>query len=202
MPIQHNLPHAPATLRNREPIRSVLDFYLQTCSTVLEIASGTGEHIAWLAPQYPHVQWQPSDINDEALAVINAYNIQNPSVLPAVALDTQQDTWPLSIRAELISCVNMTHISAIESTFGLFEHGLSYIKPNGLLYLYGPFNKNKQFTSEGNRAFHISLQQQNPDWGLRNIEDLIQFAENAGWSLIKLIDMPANNMSVIFQAKP
>ena len=155
--------------------------------------------MAWFAPQYPHVSWQPSDINTHALAVINAYNQENTNVHPAVVLDTQAPDWRLSAAADLICCINMTHISPFESTLGLFKHAQNHIAQAGLLYLYGPFNRDQKFTSEGNAAFHASLQAQNPSWGLRDIEEIIHVAELEGWRLLQRMDMPANNMSVLFQ---
>ena len=200
MPIQQNLPHAPATARNREPIRSVLDSHLKKAHHVLEIASGTGEHIAWLAPQYPNTIWQPSDVNPDVLPIIDAYNQKHALVRQAVRLDTQASEWPVTEKVDLIMCVNMTHISSFESTVGLLNHGITHIKPNGILLVYGPFNQNNQFTSAGNEAFHHSLRGQNPKWGLRDIEAVIQIAEEAGWYLIQIVDMPANNKSILFQA--
>ena len=202
MPIQQNLPHAPATVRNRIPIRSVLDPYLKKARCVLEIASGTGEHIAWLAPQYPNIKWHPSDICPDTLPTINAYNQNNDNVLPALELNTQSSKWPISERFDLITCINMTHISDFKSTLCLFKNSVQYIEPTGVLYFYGPFNKANQFTSPGNEAFHMSLKQQNPQWGLRDVETIIHSAEESGWALIQHIDMPANNMSLFFQLNP
>ena len=96
----------------------------------------------------------------------------------------------------------MAHISDFKSTLCLFKNSVQYIEPNGVLYFYGPFNKANQFTSPGNEAFHMSLKQQNPQWGLRDVETIIHSAEESGWALIQHIDMPANNMSLFFQLNP
>lgn len=194
----HDLPHAPATSRNREPIRTILHPWLQQSNLVLEIASGTGEHTAWLAPQYPNLQWLPSDRAIRNLPTIDAYNANNPNVHSAIQLDVTETHWPTVTSFDLIFCVNMLHISPWEATLGLFTNARSKISDTGVLYIYGPFNKNGEFTSNGNRQFHHSLQAQNPQWGIRHMEEVIQVAESSGWIHQYNTDMPANNMSFVF----
>ena len=191
-----NLPHAPATVRNREPIFSVLKEYIQTKNALLEIASGTGEHAAWLAPQWSHIQWQPSDAQSRALSIIDAYNSNNNNVLPAIQLDVLEQ-WP-NRKYDVILCINMIHISPWSCCLALLQNAAKHLNPDGILYLYGPYKKNGQHTAISNDHFDHSLRQQNSNWGIRDLEEVLKEATQCGLSFQECIAMPANNFSLIF----
>lgn len=197
----NDLPHAPATRRNREPIRSILSPLLQEVESVLEIASGTGEHVAWLANQFSDVSWCPSDVDAKKLGVIDAYNYENANVSPARLIDASEP-WRLERPVDLVMCINMAHIAPWNATVGLFSNSHPNTTKEGKIYVYGPFNQNGQFTSEGNEQFHCGLKSQNPEWGIRDVESVIDIAKATGWTLYSAFEMPANNKSLIFSKAP
>ena len=191
--------HAPATLRNREAILAVLREALPSSGLVLEVASGSGEHAAYFAAALPGLDWQPSDPNPAALASIEAWRseAQLPNLHPPVRLDAAA-AWPVS-KADAILCINMTHISPWEATLGLMDGAGKTLRAGGLLYLYGPFLRDEVETAPSNLAFNASLKARDAHWGLRRVEDVIAAAEGQGLTLDQLVEMPANNLSLLFR---
>ena len=191
--------HAPATLRNREAILAVLREALPSSGLVLEVASGSGEHAAYFAAALPGLDWQPSDPNPAALASIEAWRseAQLPNLHPPVRLDAAA-AWPVS-KADAILCINMTHISPWEATLGLMDGAGKTLRAGGLLYLYGPFIRDEVETAPSNLAFNASLKARDAHWGLRRVEDVIAAAEGQGLTLDQLVEMPANNLSLLFR---
>jgi SAM-dependent methyltransferase len=192
--------HAPASKRNRAAIADVLRGILPAKGIVLEIASGTGEHIIHFADIFPHLSWQPSDPDPVALASIAAWsaegshsNLQSPMQIDASA------TWPVD-RADCIICINMVHISPWAATLGLLRNAGRILPPGGILYLYGPYRRRDVPTAPSNDEFDESLRARNPDWGLRYVEDVVAEASTVGLSLEQVIHMPANNLSLIFRS--
>lgn len=190
---------APATERNREPIREVLARELPQRGIVLEIASGTGEHAIYMAKAFPSISWQPSDTDPLALASITGWRDETglPNVLPALALDVTRD-WPLQ-RADAIVCINMVHIAPWEATLGLFTGAERVLSPGALLYLYGPYRFDGTFTAESNAAFDRTLRARDPRCGVRDLGDLQTAAAAHGFGLAAIIEMPANNHSLVFR---
>lgn len=192
--------HAPATARNRGPILEVLGSILPACGLVLEVASGTGEHAVHFAKALPGLTWQPSDPSLEARMSIAAWSAteETANVLPPLALDATSNDWPIDIAAAII-CINMTHISPWASTEGLMA-GAGRILPLGSpLYLYGPFRRFATPLEPSNAAFDEQLRGRDPGWGLRNLGAVRACAAAHGLSLDQTIDMPANNLSLIFR---
>jgi len=190
--------HAPATARNREPILDVLRRVLPESGTVLEIASGTGEHAVFMAERLPHLTWQPSDVDSEALASIDAWrraaalpNLRGPLAVDAMAADWGIDS------VDAIVCINMVHISPWAATEGLVRGASRLLAPSSPLYLYGPYRIDGRPTAPSNEAFDASLRTRNPAWGVRNVAEVQQCAEASGFVLSEVIDMPANNFSVV-----
>jgi Protein of unknown function (DUF938) len=204
---------APATQRNREPILAVLQQVLPQQGVVLEIASGTGEHAVFLAPQLFPRYWLPSDAMPEALDSIQAWQHHQPAerLLPAIALDMSHPHWlntaNTAIAAltleEISLCaivnINMIHISPWSATLGLMAGAEALLPKGGVLYLYGPYLQNGVPTAPSNEAFDRSLRSSNPEWGIRNLEDVVAAAAKHGLHLQNIITMPANNLSVIFE---
>jgi hypothetical protein len=188
--------HAPATARNREPIREVLARVLPTgpC-TIVELASGSGEHAAFLASALPHVTWQPTDIDADARASIDAWCEGLPNVRAAIAVDASAATWPIA-RADALVCINMIHIAPWAATLGLFANPLRV----PLIYLYGPYIVDGE-TAPSNRAFDDSLRARDPGWGVRELRDVEAAATERGYALRETVAMPANNLSVIFERR-
>ena len=193
--------HAPATERNRDAILAVLRDELPSSGLVLEVASGSGQHVVHFAAALPALDWQPSDPDPAALASIESWRQEAglPNVRPPLRLDASAD-WPVE-RADAILCVNMVHISPWEATLGLMKGAGAVLPSGGLLYLYGPYLRENVETAPSNLAFDASLKARDPQWGLRRVEDVIAAAEGEGLVLRRLLEMPANNLSLIFRRR-
>jgi len=192
--------HAPATVRNRDAIADVLEAVLPPSGTVLEVASGTGEHIVHFANRFPQLVWQPSDYADVSLPSIAAWVAEAgvPNVRPAVPLDAASKDWPVQ-QADAILCINMIHIAPWAATIGLMA-GAGRLLPTGApLYLYGPYLRDGVEPAPSNLAFDQSLKDRDPDWGLRDLSAVTARAAGQGLVLARVIEMPANNLSVIFR---
>jgi len=187
---------APATERNREPIRDVLARELPAAGTVLEIASGSGEHAVYFAAQFPQVQWQPTDPDPTALASIAAWRADAglPNLLAPLALDVM-GAWPIE-RADAIVCINMVHIAPWEATVALFAGAARVLAPGALLYLYGPYRFGGQ-TAPSNEEFERWLAARDPRFGVRDLRDLERAA--VGFALRGVVAMPANNHSLVLR---
>jgi SAM-dependent methyltransferase len=193
---------APATVRNREAIVAVLRDVLPDRGTVLEIASGTGEHIVHFARAFPHLHWQPSDYDAAGLASIAAWSAESGlgNILPPVGIDASAMDWPVA-EADAVLCINMIHIAPWSATEGLMAGAGRLLSTGGVLYLYGPYREASVPTAESNEAFDASLKLRNPLWGLRQLEDVTALALQYGLALERRIAMPANNLSLVFRQK-
>jgi SAM-dependent methyltransferase len=190
---------APATERNRGPIREVLARVLPATGTVLEIASGSGEHAVAFAQAFPALTWQPSDPDPAALASIAAWRAEAalPNLAEPIELDVTR-TWP-ELEPAAIVCINMVHISPWESTLALFVNAGWILAPGALLYLYGPYRFSGAFTSESNAEFDRSLRARDARWGVRDVDELVAAARASELELVETVVMPANNHSLIFR---
>ena len=194
--------HAPATSRNRDPIAAVLREVLPATGTVLEVASGSGEHAAYFARLFPHLQWQPSDAEPEAIASIEAWAADSgaANLLPPILLDAASERWPLE-QADAILCVNMVHISPWAATVGLMR-GAGLLLPAGApLMLYGPYRRGEMPTAPSNEAFDADLRRRDPGWGLRVLEDVSAEGEAKGLALERVVEMPANNLTLVYRRR-
>lgn len=191
--------HAPAASRNRAPIREVLARELPGSGTVLEIASGTGEHAVAFAAAFPGVTWQPSDRDEAALESIAAWREEAglPNLAAPIRLDVTGD-WPIE-RVDAIVCINMVHISPWESALALFGNAGRLLAPGALLFLYGPYRFHGEFTAPSNAAFDQSLRARDPRWGVRDVDDLTAAAAPHGLLLRDTVALPANNHALIFR---
>ncbi len=193
--------HAPATLRNREPILAVLQRVLPQKGLVLETNSGSGEHAVFLAPRLAPRAWQPSDIDDDARASIAAFVEESDAanLLPPLKLDVTWHEWPIREAAAIVS-INMIHIAPWKACLGLLEGAARYLaEPDGILYFYGPFTRNGEHTAPSNAAFDSGLRAQNPYWGVRDLDVVATEATARGFALAEVVEMPSNNLSVIFR---
>ena len=196
----------PATGRNQEVILDVLKEALPKSGAVLEVASGSGQHITYFAQQIPQLKWQPSDIEAAARASIDAWRNEmgvTEAVHTPIDLDARVDIWSLGHIKDLnaIMSINMIHISAWEACLGLLKNASRLLPAGGVLYLYGPFKVGGFHIAPSNAEFDLSLQSQNPSWGVRNLDDVAEEALKQNFQLMKTIRMPANNFSVIFHKK-
>ena len=198
--------YAPATDRNRKHILAVLKDCLPNHGTLLEIASGSGQHAIYFMENMPGHYWQPSDPDLASRNSINAWwwEVQLNNILPPLDIRTDDDVWPVETVApplpiSAIVCINMIHIAPWTATIGLMKGAERILPKDGILYLYGPYRIDGAHTAPSNELFDISLRSRNPDWGVRDLEEVTKLAESHGLSLIKTVTMPANNLSVIFQ---
>jgi len=189
--------------RNREPILAVLRRCLPVSGLVLEIASGTGQHVAHFAAALPMLKWQPSDPNPAARDSVIAWCSQGDlsNVLPPIDLDVRRQPWPMSSVDAVVS-INMIHIAPWSATRALFEGARHVTAAGAVLFLYGPFRQRDHPTAPSNEQFDASLREQDPDWGLRDLETVIDVAAAAGFAQTEVVDMPANNLSVVFRRLP
>jgi hypothetical protein len=192
--------HAPATLRNRDAIAAVLTNWLPPQGTVLEVASGSGEHVVHFAAAFPHLDWLPSDPDPAGLASIAAWvdEAGRANVAPPLALDAAAAAWPVD-RADAVLCINMVHISPWEATVGLFAGAARLLARGAPLILYGPYVEADVPTAESNAAFDASLRARDPGWGLRDIADIKRVAADGGFAFSERRAMPANNLMLLFR---
>ena len=192
---------SPATARNREPILEVLRRALPREGRVLEIASGAGEHAAYLAPFFPHLQWQPTDADPAAMNSIRAWRAatEAPNLLEPMVLDvTDPADWPEDLY-EAVVCINMIHISPWVAAEGLMDGAGRVLTLGGLLYLYGPYREGGRHTAPSNAAFDAGLKLRDPSWGVRDLEEVAALAARHGLELAERVEMPANNLSLLFR---
>ena len=191
---------APATHRNLPVLRAELTRVLPDTGTVLEVASGTGQHVCALAQAFPHLRWQPSDPDPDARASIAAWTAheRRENVAAPLALDVRAAGWPLT-RADAVLCVNMAHIAPWEATIGLLEGAWRVLPPTGPLVLYGPWHVGGRPTAPSNAAFDESLRARDPAWGVRAIEDLLMAAVARGFALTRVEAVPANNLVIVLR---
>ena len=192
----------PAAERNKGPILEVLARVLPERGVVLEVASGTGQHVLHFAKALSELTWQPSDpdaelrqsiaqrVEEERLANVN---------LP-IDLDVARLPWPLQA-ADAVLCINMIHVAPWSATLALLEGAKALLPLQHVLYLYGPYRRYGRHTSESNAQFDSDLRAQNPEWGLRDLEAVSDVAGRAGFVLAEIVDMPANNFSLVFKRR-
>lgn len=192
---------SPAAARNRDPIAEVLRPRLPVVGTVLELASGSGEHAVHNAQAFPGLQWRPSDYDLQALASIAAWRRHAglPNLLEPVRIDAMApQTWPVE-RADAVVCINMVHISPWAATQGLMQGAARLLPPGGGLFLYGPYLEDEVETAPSNLAFDLDLKRRDPRWGLRRLEDVTVLAAEQGLIFHERIAMPANNLVVVYR---
>ena len=202
-PLPHGGLHAPATERNREAILEVLRDVLPPRGSVLEIASGTGEHVVFFARALPQLRWQPSDASAVHLESIRAWTDESgaQNIAPALLLDVERQPWPVT-EADAILNINMIHISPWSATGALFEGAARVLSAAGVLFLYGPFKRGGQHTAESNQRFDERLRAEDSRWGVRDLDEVERTAAAAGFGGAQVVAMPANNLSVVFRRRP
>lgn len=192
--------HSAPAERNREPILNILRRHLGTGGLVLEIASGSGQHVVHFARALPGLAFQPSDRDPAALESIDVHvaDAGLGNVRPALGLDVTANPWPI-VAADAMVCINMIHISPWAATEGLMKGAARILSPRGVLFLYGPYRREGRHTAPSNEAFDQSLRARNPEWGVRDLEAVVEQAAFAGLGLAAIEPMPANNFSIIFR---
>jgi Protein of unknown function (DUF938) len=195
--------YAPAASRNREPIFEVLRPYLPSRGLVLEVASGTGEHVTHFAKaSAPDLIFQPSEPDPGARASIDAWTAELGlhNIRPAIVLDAASEVWPIAC-ADSVFCINMIHITPWAATVGLMRGSAAVLPLGGMLYVYGPFRRESRHTAPSNEAFDRDLRMRDPAWGVRDIEAVATLAAAHGFAGPLVKEMPANNLSLFFERR-
>ena len=192
----------PAASRNIDPILNVLKNHVPQSGAALEIASGSGEHICAFARRFPNLTWHPSDIEADHIDSINAHRLAHglENILPACHLDVLQQGWDIPAM-DFIFNANMIHISPKSCTNALIDGVANILKSKGIFFIYGPFFRESYVTAPSNISFDESLRQRNPEWGIRQLEDVIAISKQNSLPLVDVVEMPSNNLSVIFQKR-
>jgi SAM-dependent methyltransferase len=192
--------YRPHVARNRDPILDVLKRVLPPRGLVLEIASGSGEHAAYFAQALPSLTFQPSDPDSTALASATAHrdNAGLPNLLAPLHLDVTAKRWPVE-RADVVMCCNMIHIAPWAACEGLIAGAGRVLSAGGILFLYGPYKIGGRHTAPSNQEFDGYLRNQNPAWGIRDLDEVTALAGRHNFALVETVGMPANNLSVIFR---
>ena len=193
---------APSAERNRTPIVNLIKQIAPKSGEALEIASGTGQHIVKLALSLPNLSWSPSEVDEERIKSISAWikaeNLSN--IKPPLYLDATETGWSKSIpQSDFILLVNLLHLISWNETEILISELSKALKTHGIALIYGPFMRNGELTSEGDRNFHASLTQTDPDIGYKDDLDMQTLFSNSGLSCLEKVGMPANNLAFVLQ---
>lgn len=193
---------APTASRNQDAIESVLTMHLPQDGNVLEIASGTGQHIGHFAQKFNHLNWQPSDIDAERRTSIDAWQtylgLGNLTISKHVNI--AQQGWQDELDAvDFIMMVNLLHLISEVDMLNFMRGTVKLLNENGQLFICGPFMRNGVLTSDGDQKFHASLQAQNALIGYKNIEDVTSHLLDFGFKIKTKIKMPANNLAIVAQ---
>ena len=193
---------APAPERNKGPILEVLRNVLPPEGLVLEIASGTGQHVVHFARALPGLVWQPSDPDPQMRASIEAWTAgaRLSNVRPPLALDVLVQPWPVA-QADALVCINMVHISPWASSEALLAGAASLLPPGAPVVLYGPYRRGGVHTAASNEAFDADLRRRNPEWGVRDLEAVAALAARRRLALEEIVEMPANNLSLVLRRR-
>jgi len=191
---------SPSAERNKDPILAVLAEVLPARGLVLEIASGTGQHVVHFAAALAGLLWQPSELDQASCEAIDerVRDAGLANVRPAIELDARTAPWPVEA-ADAIVCINMVHISPWSATLGLMAEAARVLGEGGVLFLYGPYRRDGLHTSPGNVQFDAELRARNPEWGIRDTQEVCEAASAARFALERLVEMPANNLSLVFR---
>jgi SAM-dependent methyltransferase len=195
-----NLPVSPSAERNKGPIAGILKRVLPDHGTVLEISSGTGQHVVHFAREMPDLTWQPSERDAPSLQSIERWMAAEnlPNILAPLRIDVTELPWPAGNAAAIV-CLNMIHIAPWPAAEGLIQGAKSVLGQGGILFLYGPYRRQGRPTAPSNETFDEQLRSRNLEWGLRNVEDVARYAMLHGFDPPEIHEMPANNLSLVFR---
>ncbi|MGA7486289.1 MAG: DUF938 domain-containing protein [Xanthobacteraceae bacterium] len=193
---------SPSAERNKGPIAEVLERVLPADGVVLEVASGTGQHVVHFARAMPHLTWQPSERDEASLRSIAQWVAAEalPNIRAPLRLDVADRPWPVG-PAVAVASINMIHIAPWSAAEALVRGASAVVGPGGILFLYGPYRRSGRHTSPSNAAFDRQLRSQDPHWGVRDLEDVARCAQAHGFGAPEIHEMPANNLSVVLRRR-
>ena len=189
---------APSPERNKQPILDVLVRALPPSGSVLEIGSGTGQHVAHFARALPNLTFQPAEMDEARHGSIASWTEGLANVRPPIAFDVTRLPWPVR-SADAIICINVIHVSPWEATLALMRGAGEILPLGGVLVTYGPYRRNGRHIAPSNEAFDGSLKSRDPSWGVRDLEEVTAAAKARGLELEEVVAMPANNFTVVFR---
>jgi hypothetical protein len=195
---KHRVLRSPAAERNKQPISDVLARVLPASGLVLEVASGTGQHAEHFARQLPHLRWQPTEMSSTLVGEL-AQRVSRaglPNLAAPLELDVHVPAVPLSSAAAMV-CINMIHIAPWSACVALLEHAERLVDSGAPLVLYGPFKRGGEHTAPSNAAFDADLRRRDPEWGVRDLDEVAALAVEHGFRLAEVVEMPANNLTVV-----
>jgi hypothetical protein len=198
--MQKAIASSPAAERNKQPIAEVLARVLPPAGLVLEIASGTGQHAEHFARLLPDLTWQPSDADVDMLPLLAARvrRAALPNLLAPLPFDVHGAAPPLGDVAAVV-CINMVHIAPWSACLALLGHAEQLLAPSAPLVLYGPFKRGGEHTAPSNATFDAQLRMRNPEWGLRDLDEVVKLARRHRFALAEVVAMPANNLTVVLR---
>jgi cyclopropane fatty-acyl-phospholipid synthase-like methyltransferase len=195
-------PYSESCEKNQVPILEALQEIFVNQQHVLEIASGTGQHAVYFGRALPHLTWQTSELAQNHAGILAWLNeVQLPNVLPPVAIDVNDDRWPIEI-VDTVFNANTVHIISWSEVERMFAGIARILSTGGILCLYGPYNYKGKFTSESNAHFDAWLKSRNKNSGVRDFETINRLAETYGLFLLRDIAMPSNNRTLVWQRAP
>jgi hypothetical protein len=189
---------SPAAERNKRPLAEILARVLPPSGVVLEVASGTGQHAEHFARAFPDLEWQPTERDAETLAPL-AERVRRaalPNLAAPLELDVHEEAAPLTAAAAVL-CINMIHIAPWSACAALLEHAERWLARGAPLVLYGPFKRHGEHTSPSNAVFDAQLRSRDPEWGVRDLDDVVAVAREHRFELAEVVAMPANNLTVV-----
>ena len=193
---------APSAEKNSDPIINLIKRIVPKSGEALEIASGTGQHIVKLAMSLPNLSWTPSEIEGERLKSITAWieGVNLLNIKPPLYLDATETGWSERLPpSDFILLVNLLHLISWNEAETLIGELSKALQTNGIVLIYGPFMRNAQLTSEGDKSFHNSLVQADPDIGYKNDLDMLELFSNSGLLHLETVEMPANNLAIVLK---
>jgi hypothetical protein len=192
--------HAPQAQRSKGPILDVLRRVLPDFGIVLEIGSGTGQHVIHFARELPHLEWQPSDYDQVSVASVESYRREArlPNVREPLLLEVRKRTWGHGLLDGVLG-INLVHVTSWSVCEGLFDGARRHLRPNGVLFLYGPFKQRGGFETRENEQLDAALRARNPDWGLRDLEAVVALGRVRGLTVEQVVGMPGGDSGVVFR---
>jgi len=194
---------SPSASRNTGPILAALKPLLPASGLALEIASGTGQHCAAFAREFPGLTFQPSDPDPAARASIDAWRSEAPTgnIHPALDLNVASQDWWVTVQGPVaaIIAINLLHISPWAAAAGLFAGAARLSEPDGIVISYGAYKRGGSHTAPSNADFDASLRHRNPDWGVRDVDDVTDLARLNGLDLAEIVAMPSNNLLLVWR---
>jgi len=189
----------PAPERNKGPILEVLGRVLPRQGTVLEVASGTGQHVVHFARNLPELEFLPTEVQEENLASIQAWIDESglTNVRAPKRLDVTDATWDVAL-VDAVFCANLIHIAPWECALGLLQGAACHLRPEGLLILYGPYRLGGEHTAPSNAEFDADLRRRDPRYGVRDVEAVASAARSLGLTFMERVKMPVNNQILVF----